>query len=95
MQEETPNPSDGDGDEDQGRLPNNMSSMDPLSAAVLDEYDWSKFMIPPNPYGGYEEEAVGLTADPLDNPLLQAFLDPTNGSQEGHHISPEHIGSIL
>ena len=50
---------------------------------VLDEYDWSKLAIPPSFYDGYDEAGVGVVmADPLDNPLLQAFLDHTDGSMD-------------
>jgi hypothetical protein len=96
VQEATPDTGHTGGDEGPGRGPSNLHSTDPVGAAVLDDYDWSKFMIPPNPYGSYDETDIGVTVDPLDNPLLQAFLDPTNGSQEdGHHLSPEQIGFIL
>ncbi|KAK2008585.1 hypothetical protein LZ32DRAFT_631504 [Colletotrichum eremochloae] len=95
-QEETPGPRDRGGEEGLTRLPNRVSSTDPMSAAVLEEYDWSKFLIPSNLAGSYDDEAGGVTADPLDNPLLQAFLDPANGGQDGgHHLSPEDIGFIL
>lgn len=95
-QEETPGPRDRGGEEGQTRLPNNVNSMDPMSAAGLEEYDWSKFLIPSNLTGSYDDEAGGVTADPLDNPLLQAFLDPANSGQGGGpHLSPEDIGFIL
>lgn len=95
MQESTPDPAGDIGDEGQERPPIDMTSVDPMSTAVLDEYDWSKFMLPPNFSGTYDEEAFGVIGDPLDNPLLQAFLDSATGGQEGHQVSPEHIGYIL
>lgn len=50
----------------------------------LDDYDWTKLLIPSSFYNNYEEMALGtVTADPLDNPLLQAFLDHTEGGSGG------------
>lgn len=96
VQEKTPNPGDAGGQETSGRVPQHMTSMDIMSAAALDDYDWSKFLIPPNPDGSFDEEAAGITGDPLDNPLLQAFLDPSNASHEdGHLLSPENVGFAL
>ncbi|KAK7418126.1 hypothetical protein QQX98_004101 [Neonectria punicea] len=60
----------------------------PSGLAELDDYDWSKFVIPTSLYTTYDETAgMGtISADPLDNPLLQAFLDHTDGSREENTI---------
>lgn len=56
----------------------------PSEFVGMDDYDWGKFVIPPSFYATYDEAAaVGtITADPLDNPLLQAFLDHADGGED-------------
>jgi hypothetical protein len=61
--------------------------------AVFDEYDWSKFVAPPIFYGNYGGD---VNVDPLDNPLLQAFLDQTDGSQdESNLVGTEHTEFVI
>lgn len=56
----------------------------PSELPELEDHDWGKFIIPPSFYANYDETAVvgTITADPLDNPLLQAFLDHTDGGRD-------------
>ncbi|EOA85984.1 uncharacterized protein SETTUDRAFT_110961 [Exserohilum turcica Et28A] len=80
---------------DQERFTGTLSSLGipRTGIAVLDEYDWSKFMFPPGFGGNYRGE---VNVDPLDNPLLQAFLDHTDGSQnEINLIGAEHIDFLI
>lgn len=56
----------------------------PSGLSDLDDYDWSQFVIPPSFYPNYDDATVAgaMAADPLDNPLLQAFLDNADGSRD-------------
>lgn len=67
-----------------GTVGNVATPNPPSGLAELDDYDWSKFVIPTSFYPTYDEAAaVGtIAADPLDNPFLQAFLDHADGSRD-------------
>jgi proline utilization trans-activator len=83
------------GNTGQERFTGTLSSLGipPTGIAVLDEYDWSKFVYPPGFGGNYGGE---VHVDPLDNPLLQAFLDHTDGSQdETELLGAEHIDFVI
>jgi proline utilization trans-activator len=76
---------DVDGNSGQERFTGTLSSLDipHMGIAVLGESDWSKFVFPPGLGGNYGGE---VDVDPLDNPLLQAFLDHTDGSQDENDL---------
>ena len=63
----------------------------------FDNYDWSNFLIPNSYYPNFDEaEVENITADPLANPLLQAFLDHTDASRDGNSVlSAEEVGFVL
>ncbi|KAH7322457.1 fungal-specific transcription factor domain-containing protein [Stachybotrys elegans] len=52
----------------------------------FDDYDWGNFFIPPFNANYDQQEAtnVNIVTEPLDNPLLQAFLDYTDAGTEGN-----------
>ncbi|KAH7025159.1 fungal-specific transcription factor domain-containing protein [Microdochium trichocladiopsis] len=89
---------DSSGDSGYENVPNNLDSLSMASIGVptADEYDWGKFVIPPFSYGTFEEANGDVSVDPLDNPLLQAFLDHADSSpNESHSMSAVHMGSAL
>jgi proline utilization trans-activator len=52
----------------------------------LDDYDWTKFLIPTTFYSNNFGETLAsntATADPLKSPFLQAFLDHVEGGSAG------------
>ncbi|TPX11308.1 uncharacterized protein E0L32_001126 [Thyridium curvatum] len=73
------------------------SNPPPPGTLGLDNYDWSNFFMPNSFYPSYDgEEPETMTADPLDNPLLQAFLDHTDASREDNpSLSIEEMGYVL
>ncbi|KFA77542.1 hypothetical protein S40288_08693 [Stachybotrys chartarum IBT 40288] len=71
-------------------------SIPPPGSGDFNDYDWSNFLIPQSYYAGYDGVAAGtITADPLDNPLLQAFLDHTDASREENPVFDAEMGFIL
>ncbi|KAH5152991.1 hypothetical protein HBH69_131510 [Parastagonospora nodorum] len=90
---------DGDSGGGQERFPSHLNPLGIPSAGsvTLDEYDWSRFIIPSNFYTSFEDAGGGnLTVDPLDHPLLQTFLDNTDGSQdENNLVGAEHMEFVL
>lgn len=66
-------------------------------SSEFDNYDWSNFLIPNSFYPTCDEtDGATITADPLDNPLLQAFLDHTDGSlDEPSVLHAGEMGFVL
>ena len=62
----------------------------PSASAEFDDYDWSNLLLPHSFYANFDEEqaaaAGNITADPLDNPILQAFLEGTDTSLDGNSV---------
>ncbi|KAF5715802.1 transcriptional regulatory [Fusarium globosum] len=57
-----------------------------LNPQGINDYDWTKFLIPSSLYSNSYDEILAsgaITADPLDSPLLQAFLDYAEGGSTG------------
>lgn len=73
------------------------TGVNPAEPAIWDDYDWSRLVMAPSFYNNLDEVAAGaVTADPLDDPLLQAFLDHTEGSRdECTHLDTEDMGFIV
>lgn len=73
-------------------------SVPPSGLADFDEYDWSNLLIP-HPSNIDYDDAVGggtISADPLDNPLLQAFLEGTDTSRDDNSVfQADQMGFIL
>lgn len=69
----------------------------PSGSADLDDYDWSNLLLPHSFYANYDEvTARTITADPLDNPLLQAFLEDTDvAMDESSVFQADQMGFIL
>lgn len=85
-------------------IPANMAAVNTMSpnqlppvAVDFDNYDWSNFLIPNSYYTNFDEAEVGnITADPLADPLLQAFLDHTDASRDENSVfSTEEMGFVL
>ncbi|KAL4937095.1 fungal-specific transcription factor domain-containing protein [Aspergillus oleicola] len=77
-----------------------LTSPPPGAAAMdLDGLDWSNFLMPVslNPNSTCNDTmARTMTADPLDSPLLQAFLNHTNVERgEGTLMDMEEMGFVL
>ncbi|KAH6879538.1 fungal-specific transcription factor domain-containing protein [Thelonectria olida] len=69
----------------------------PPETMEFDSYDWGNFLIPSWFYPSYDDASTGnITGDPLDNPLLQAFLDHTDASMDGDSLlTAEEMGFVL
>ncbi|KAL1861096.1 hypothetical protein Plec18170_001611 [Paecilomyces lecythidis] len=68
----------------------------PSGLGDFDDYDWSNFLVPQSSYTNYDEAAAEtITADPLDNPLLQAFLDSDAARDENSMFNAEDMGFVL
>ncbi|KAK7219730.1 hypothetical protein V2G26_007733 [Clonostachys chloroleuca] len=79
--------------------PMNYISPNPPQSGISDfeAYDWNNFLPPNSADGNYEDGGIGHTVvDPLDNPLLQAFLDTTDASwDENLGLTTEELGSYV
>lgn len=86
-------------DETQTNIPANVPSPNPppSGATDFDNYDWGNFLLPTSFATNYDEVVAGnMATDPLDNPLLQAFLDHTDASREESSVlNVEEMGFVL
>ncbi|KAL1875711.1 hypothetical protein VTK73DRAFT_9900 [Phialemonium thermophilum] len=59
-----------------------------LGPPDLDDYDWSQFVIPHSldSTSDHDGPCAAMTGDPLDNPLLQAFLDNSDGGRDENNL---------
>ncbi|KAL2817019.1 fungal-specific transcription factor domain-containing protein [Aspergillus cavernicola] len=73
------------------------SSPPPPGPMELDNYDWSTFLMPPSFSSNYDDAMPRTTtADPLDSPLLQAFLDHTDVERDEDSVmNVEEMGFVL
>lgn len=74
-----------------------MNFTTPTGSADFNDYDWSNLLLPHSFYANYDEVAARtITADPLDNPLLQAFLEDTDASMDGNSVfQADQMGFVL
>lgn len=68
-----------------------------LDTTEFENYDWSNFLVPSAPVENYDWTGLGnVYVDPLDNPLLQTFLDHTDASWDEHlGLSTEDRSYVL
>ncbi|KAL4951897.1 fungal-specific transcription factor domain-containing protein [Aspergillus filifer] len=73
------------------------STPPPTLAMDLDGFDWSSFLMPGSFNGTSTSDSAlprPMTVDPLDSPLLQAFLDDPNVDR-GSMMNAEEMGFLL
>ncbi|EXJ78926.1 hypothetical protein A1O3_08426 [Capronia epimyces CBS 606.96] len=62
----------------------------PLGSSDFENYDWDDFAVPDANFASYDWTGLGrVTVDPLDNPMLQTFLDHADATWD------ENIGIIV
>ncbi|ETN44798.1 uncharacterized protein HMPREF1541_09673 [Cyphellophora europaea CBS 101466] len=62
----------------------------------VNNYDWNTFLAPSDPLANYDWSGTGPAVDPLDNPLLQTFLDHTDASwDESLGLTNEDMDLLL